>query len=262
MKKKDYTWQIIGLIILFAVGYFIYDFIYGFKEEGLEEVNREVLSYSYDNQGVDKYLKYGFSVNRQIDENFDEVPVTKKDGYKFVFFEISSNGEGTFLELNDQEQMKFLLDVVEVAKKEVKTVGTDFYCGKNYICIIDSVRLSITGDKNKMYRIKDLDLQNKGKEPTEYVMEVSDVYGTEIVRYHSPGSEMVANLDKPSDFEFKVHRYMQEKYRKITSIQDYEPEKHDLWVANMASTEFNITAEKAGQIYVDVEMYNNELATQ
>ncbi|OAS85097.1 hypothetical protein [Metabacillus litoralis] len=58
----------------------------------------------------------------------------------------------------------------------------------------------------------------------------------------------------------EIYEFMKLKYDEITNYgETYVPELHDLEVAELASENFNISAQEAGDIYIEMEMnqYNN-----
>lgn len=63
----------------------------------------------------------------------------------------------------------------------------------------------------------------------------------------------------PTNFDFDVYLYMKEEYQKLTNNwTDYQPELHDPQVAEMAADKYEISTEKARQIYADIEKWNNQ----
>ncbi|EJW14740.1 hypothetical protein [Paenibacillus alvei] len=60
-------------------------------------------------------------------------------------------------------------------------------------------------------------------------------------------------LDSLPKEEANIYRYMREEYDRVTNNGENYDETHDDLVARLARDKFNISEEKAGQIYIDVE---------
>ena len=81
------------------------------------------------------------------------------------------------------------------------------------------------------------------------------INGDEWVTSDSLESNESTETTTSSPSEDEIYEYMKQAYDELTNYGDsYVPEIHDPQVAEMASQQFGITPEQAGDIYIKKEM--------
>ncbi|MFD2924486.1 hypothetical protein [Halobacillus naozhouensis] len=190
--------------------------------------------------------------NDEIAKYVDSIDIKHRsngshEGYSFIDFSVYASANDDFLSLSDKEKYDILSKVDNILSEGAE-ISYQFECGKKKICTFEDI---IFENGQDTYSFNTLEWSD------ELVMNHNGE------RAYPTVSETVTTTPDDDDSEFDntivnkeaVYNFMENKYKEITNNgENYVPETHDPLVAQLASKRFGISAEEAGQIYVEVSL--------
>lgn len=143
---KKVIWS--GAIVVILIGCFIYYMNNRLDESELQRFSETIVT----NEEIAPYISF-------VTFSKDDDSIRKTNGFKFVDYTVSGDVTEEFISLSDQQKLSVLLGVIKTLKEQSKASGSDFNCGKNYICSFDSLFFSDVGaTPMKTYQIDNVDI--------------------------------------------------------------------------------------------------------
>lgn len=187
----------------------------------LEELDKDTTSFLQDTS-LNTYIE---KVSYEIGEKNDgEYPVT-----------IKVEAKEELSKLSEEELFYTLSNTVEYLHKQRLYLD----CG-NAECDYEKLEVNSGNDKYSMEFV----FYNIQENLTLIINDNKEIVWDDIKK-----------KDSLTTLELNVYIWMKDKYNEITNFgENYVPEIHDPQVAKLASEKFNISVEKAGEIYEKIEM--------
>jgi hypothetical protein len=186
------------------------------------EIADKIKSKLNEEESITKYITDEITINQSEPERYQ--------GFDFIDFDVQASTNSDFANLSNGEKSNVLSAVTDIIESNTDR-GYQFHCGEGIVCAFSNIEFSNGEDIYSYESINGVDSDLVLKHNGENI--------------HTP----VSTTNKT------IHAFMEQKYNEITNYgESYDPEIHDPMVAKLASEQFNISEEEAGQIIIEISM--------